>query len=171
MSKKEKVTKVLILIGCLFAIVSIFCLFGESMNATMEMQGVSMKYGCGTMFDAIFLKGIFEGSGFKPFAGLITLFVFEIIAIILAITVVVGMFTDKLSKKCVNYTAMILAVVLLVTAILGFCTKVFMLKNIGVPAGQMGLYHLSVGPILFSVFSLVGLISLGAAATYSKFSK
>lgn len=167
MSKKEMITKGLLFSGCLLAVVNIFCLFGEAVFIKETYEGLSIRVGLGNMFQAIFATGQFKGMGVK--GGLITLFVFEILSILIAGFIVFASFSDKIPSKYVTYSAIGLSVLLLVCAILGFCTKAIVLKD--APNEVKGYYHLGVGAVLYSVFSLLGMGCLISSIAYNKLAK
>lgn len=180
MNKENIISKILAICGSILGIFSIFCLFGPSIvakNGSLTNKGP-------TMFEIMFGTGNANG---ESLAGLIVLFVFEIIVIILGIVFIVGLLTKKIQSKYLVAIMIFIAVLLLTCAILSFCTKAMSYAHDLEQLMKGGYYtreqarqildsmyvyiHLGGGAISYSILALIGFVSSGLSLLAYKLGK
>jgi len=162
--RRSFVYKALICLGALLAVVAIFCFFGNAIE--WNYDGSIIKY-----YPSVF-NYMFGSKNAISCAGLIVLFVFELIALLGGITLVVILFMEKLSKKHLIIYILSLAGLLLVCAILSFCTKAFIvnayIRETPEAASTIKEFfenaQISSGAVSYSVLTLIGFVSLGSSA-------
>jgi len=161
--KRDFVYKALICFGALLGVVAIFCFCGTAIE--YREQGFVLK------LNSSVFNYMFGTNGVNSCPGLVVLFIFELIALIGGVALVILFFMKKLNKKQLTIYILSLAGLFLVCAILSFCTKAFILATTLRQPGvdpqavkeSFKYMNISSGPIWYSILTLIGMVSLGSS--------
>ncbi|MCQ2794086.1 MAG: hypothetical protein MJ207_01795 [Bacilli bacterium] len=172
----KKLATILLGLGCLLAIVSIFCFFGSAFKIVMDDGSIHEFVNGPSMFVAMFggMYTVVIGGEEYPFgpieadAGMITLFVFALLALLVAVIIAVGFFSKKIKPNFITILTVAMCVFLLVAVIMSFCT-LHILDIAGDPDPLTGAVDkLGSGAISYSVLGLIALLSSVGGVILSK---
>ena len=127
----------------LFSTLSIFAFFGPAVIGTFETGP--------NMFDLVF-----GSNGFNSYPGMVTLFILEILVILLAICGIISIVLSHKGKTKRNYflyCIIAMAAINVINAVLSFCT--LFLTNLAGDGNVLGF-----GPILFGALQLMSALIL-----------
>lgn len=197
-NKKSLISKLLIGGGLLALICGIFCFFGSAFSMSFNdavpgLGDAGMSMTLSSLFSFMFgstatatisatvgseSESYSESGPVNSVGGTTALFAIEMIIIVLAVILLVGIFTKKLQKKHITIGCGIVCVLAIVTVILAFCSKKMVansfIKSLSEEATieqleQMGIkFSLGSAGISYGVLGIVGILATGAGLFLGK---
>ena len=172
--KKSLISKLLIGGGLLVLICGIFCFFGSAVKMS---EGNDTRV-IGSLFPFMFgtkCTMTMNGHDFpseyieaKLVGGTTALFAIEMVIIVLAVILLIGIFAKKLQKKQITIGCCIVCVLALVAVILTFCSKKMIVDAVSEGMGDSSTYDLGSAGISYGVLGIVGILATGAGLFIGK---
>ncbi|MCQ2792507.1 MAG: hypothetical protein MJ208_03175 [Bacilli bacterium] len=143
-SSKSSISTILFAVATLLFVFAIFCMFGP----VVSHEGLAAD----NMFQSAFGAG---GIGFSRVSGLTAVFVFQMIIMICAFTIIWGVITHKLHHILVIILYSLMCLCSVIALIISFNAK-GLWCNVN-NNGDVFEYSLGVGPIMYSIFHMLAL--------------
>ncbi|MCQ2753178.1 MAG: hypothetical protein MJ206_02860 [Bacilli bacterium] len=170
----KKLANILLGLGCLLTICSIFCFFGAGFNEIVKIESEFLPLPTFTVVGPSMFSLMFGGvwvdafeTHFDAYAGLTALFVIAMIALAIALVIIIGIVSKKINQNAISLIAIIMCAVILVAVIMSFCT-LKLLNNLDELEIEGGVIKLGSGAISYSVLGLIALLSSVGGVILSK---